>query len=70
MTEKKAEKRCTSMADILFKTAENANEQQEEFCVSDLFQSTIISKGLHRLVPPTALNLTPDELYQEIRNIA
>ena len=56
------------MADILFK-GENA-EQQDEFQVSDLFQSSIISSSLHRLVPPSALNLTPDELYQEIRNIA
>ena len=35
-----------------------------------MFQSSILSNGLHRLLQPSALSVTPDEIYQEIKKIA
>ena len=59
------------MADVLFKNIENQNnKEQDDFKVDDLFKSSILSNGLNRLVPPSGLNITPDELYNEIKNIA
>ena len=52
------------MGDLLFKQIDKSNEDQEEFVIDDLFQSSILSNSLHRLVPPSALNLTPNEFYQ------
>ena len=58
------------MSDILFKQGDGITSAADEFNVTDIFQSSILSTGLHRLVPPHALSMTPEEIYTEIRKIA
>ena len=67
ISKKAYQKKCTDMSDLLFKQVAVENATQEAFKVEDLFQSSILSNSLHRLVPPTALNLKPSEIFLQIR---
>jgi len=52
------------MSEILFKSNVAMVDDFEEFKVEDLFSQTVLSSGLHRLIPPTFLSLSPREIYE------
>ena len=61
------------MSEILFRQTdvlESLSAQQEEFKVEDLFSQPMISNGLHRLLQPSFINITPRQIYDEIKEIA
>lgn len=71
------EKKPKNMNEILFKfqdivTGQDKDQAQSQgtFNLQDIFQSQILSQGLHRIVQPPALRLTPRDIYSEIRQIA
>jgi hypothetical protein len=68
--EPKKEDKPKEMVDILFQQGNGLSSAADEFDVSDIFSSSTLSTGLHRLVPPHALSMTPEELFAEIRKIA
>jgi len=57
------------MSEILFKQNE-AQLNQEEFKVEDLFSQPVISSGLYRMTPPSSLSVTPREIYEQVKEIA
>ena len=56
----------TQMADILFKQPET----DEVFDVAELFTQTLLAQGLHRLLPPSFMNIQPREIYEQVKEIA
>lgn len=42
----------------------------EEFNVEDLFSQPILSNGLHRLIQPSFISITPREIYEQVKEIA
>ena len=72
-TKEEAEKPAAKeISDILFTETNIVGEfgETEEFNVQDLFNTPILSTGLNRILPPSALRMTPAELYQQIKDIA
>jgi hypothetical protein len=63
-TKKPAADRKSQMSEILFKSNVAMVDDFEEFKVEDLFSQTVLSSGLHRLIPPTFLSLSPREIYE------
>ena len=63
-TQKPAADRKSQMSEILFKSNVAMVDDFEEFKVEDLFSQTVLSSGLHRLIPPTFLSLSPREIYE------
>ena len=42
----------------------------EEFNVEDLFSQPVLSNGLHRLLAPAFMSITPREIYEQVKEIA
>ena len=55
------------MHEILFKQNEALVNDQEQFSVENLFSQPVLANGLHRMMPPTALNNTPREIYDQVK---
>ena len=60
----------TSMSEILFTQHEQLFANLDEFQIDDLFSQTVLSQGLHRLMPPSFYNITPREIYEQVKEIA
>ena len=60
----------TSMSEILFKINENNIGEADEFSVEDLFSQSVLSCGLNRLNTPSFYNITPREIYEQVKEIA
>lgn len=58
------------MSEILFRMNDSASEATEEFDVSELFSQPALSTGLHRLCSPGFFNITPREIYEQVKEIA
>ena len=52
------------MSEVLFKQQELLMGDQEEFKVSDLFSQPVLSSGLHRMIPPSFISVTPRDIYE------
>lgn len=59
----------TEMSQILFSQNE-LNINDEELSVAELFSQPTIANGLYRMIPPSFMNLTPRQIYEEIKSIA
>ena len=58
------------MSEILFRQHDLTPTDGEEFKVEDLFSQPVLSNGLHRLIPPRFISITPRQIYDEIKEIA
>ena len=52
------------MSEILFRQHESLQSEHDLFSVDNLFTQPVLATGLHRLMPPAALALTPREIYE------
>ena len=60
----------TSMSEILFRQSEQLINDEEEFKIDEIFSQPVLASGLHRLLPPAFFNLTPRDIYEQVKEIA
>lgn len=58
------------MSQILFQQNEALVGVADEFKIDDLFTQPVLSTGLYRFLPPSFLNITPREIYEQVKEIA
>mmetsp|Transcript_1191 Transcript_1191/g.1573 ORF Transcript_1191/g.1573 Transcript_1191/m.1573 type:complete len:124 (-) Transcript_1191:1386-1757(-) len=58
------------MSEILFKQNEQIGGMEDEFNLDDLFSQSVLATGLHRMLPPAFFNITPRQIYEQVKEIA